>query len=110
MTTKSLLILATASLLSAAAVAEEASPLTFNIGAVSDYRYRGISQTKLKPAIQGGIDYSKDGFYVGTWASTIRWIKELGTAGGFNAGSANLEWDIYGGYKGDIIKDTLSYD
>jgi hypothetical protein len=27
-----------------------ADPLSFNIGAVTDYRYRGISQTHLKPA------------------------------------------------------------
>jgi uncharacterized protein (TIGR02001 family) len=52
--------------------------LAFNVGAVSDYRYRGISQTRLKPAVQGGIDYSIGGFYVGTWASTIKWIKDAG--------------------------------
>jgi hypothetical protein len=43
---------------------------------VTDYRYRGISQTKLKPAVQGGVDYAAGGFYVGAWASTIKWIKD----------------------------------
>jgi len=76
--------------------------LAFNVGAVSDYRYRGISQTRLKPAIQGGIDYSNGGFYVGTWASSIKWIKDLG-------GDADVEIDVYGGYKGEIAKD-FSYD
>ena len=81
-----------------------ASPLSFNIGGVSDYRYRGISQSRLKPALQGGADYAfASGAYLGTWASTIDWIKDAG-------GNANVEIDLYGGYKGDIVKDSLSYD
>ncbi|WP_369294187.1 TorF family putative porin, partial [Klebsiella pneumoniae] len=32
-----------------------ADPLSFNIGVFSEYRYRGISQSRLKPALQGGI-------------------------------------------------------
>ena len=67
--------------------------LSANIGAVTDYRYRGISQTRLKPALQGGADFAhKSGFYVGTWASYIKWIKDAG-------GDASAEIDIYGGYK-----------
>ncbi len=77
--------------------------LAFNVGAVTDYRYRGISQTRLKPALQGGIDFSSNGFYLGTWLSTIKWVKDFG-------GDANVEIDLYGGYKGDIVKDSLSYD
>jgi len=75
---------------------------SFNVGGVTDYRYRGISQTRNKPALQGGFDYSNGGFYVGTWASTIKWIKDFG-------GDANVEIDVYGGYKGEITKE-LSYD
>jgi uncharacterized protein (TIGR02001 family) len=88
----------------AAAPAEEAaSPLSFNVGLTSDYRYRGISQTRLKPAIQGGIDYALPaGFYIGAWASSIKWIKDAG-------GNASAEIDLYGGYKGEISKD-LTYD
>jgi len=48
----------------AAASAPDASPITYNIGVVSDYRYRGISQSKLKPALQGGIDIATKGFVV----------------------------------------------
>lgn len=51
-----------------------ASPhtLTGNLGFVTDYRFRGISQTFEQPAIQGGIDYSHaSGFYAGTWASNV---------------------------------------
>ncbi len=79
------------------------SPLSFNVSLTSDYRYRGISQTRLKPAIQGGVDYALPaGFYVGAWASNIKWIKDLG-------GDASVEVDLYGGLKGEIVKD-LSYD
>jgi uncharacterized protein (TIGR02001 family) len=87
-----------------------ASPFSFNAGAVTDYRYRGISQSRLKPALQGGADYAgANGIYVGTWASTISWIKDGGTIAGVNSGSTGFEWDIYGGYKGEIAKD-FSFD
>ncbi|HYD78121.1 TorF family putative porin [Ramlibacter sp.] len=65
----------------------------FNVGAVSDYRYRGISQSRLRPALQGGVDYTHaSGAYLGAWATSIRWIKDGG-------GSADLELDLYGGYR-----------
>jgi len=81
----------------------EDSPLSFNVSLTSDYRYRGISQTRLKPALQGGADYAlPGGFYVGAWGSTIKWIKDVG-------GDANVEIDLYGGYKGEITKG-LGYD
>lgn len=83
--------------------AEDASPLSFNLSVTSDYRYRGISQTRLKPALQGGADYAlPGGFYIGAWASTIKWIKDVG-------GDSSVEVDLYGGYKGEIAKG-LAYD
>ena len=86
-----------------AAPAEPASSLSFNVGAVSDYRYRGISQSRLNPALQGGIDYAdKSGFYVGTWGSTIKWIQDAGAKDG------NVEIDLYGGYKG--AAGDVAYD
>jgi uncharacterized protein (TIGR02001 family) len=110
---KSLLALAALAALTAlpsVSQAEDASPLSFNVSLTSDYRYRGISQTRLNPALQGGADYAApNGFYVGTWASTIQWIKDAGTIAGVETGSANIEWDIYGGYKGEIQKD-FGYD
>jgi uncharacterized protein (TIGR02001 family) len=88
----------------------EDNPLSYNVSLTSDYRYRGISQSRLQPALQGGADYAPaSGLYVGTWLSTIKWIKDAGEIGGFDAGSANVEWDLYGGYKGEVQKD-LSYD
>ena len=87
----------------AAPAAEPAGALSFNVSLTTDYRYRGISQSRLKPAVQGGVDYAfANGFYIGAWASSIKWIKDAG-------GGANAEIDLYGGYKGEISKD-LTYD
>ena len=88
---------------------EPASSLSFNIGAATDYRYRGISQSAGEPALQGGIDYAdKSGWYVGTWGSTIRWIKDSSIPG-CPCARGPVEIDAYGGYKGSI-SDDLSYD
>jgi uncharacterized protein (TIGR02001 family) len=89
---KTLVALAVAAM----AVPAAAQEFAFNVGAVTDYRYRGISQSRLKPALQGGIDVTLPaGFYVGTWASTIKWIKDGG-------GEGDVELDLYGGYKGTV--------
>ena len=83
--------------------AEDAPSTSYNVGVVTDYRYRGISQSRLKPALQGGVDYSNpNGVYLGTWLSTIKWTKDAG-------GGGDVEWDLYGGYKGEIVKD-VAYD
>lgn len=101
---KSVLALFTAAAMAAFAApvqAQETSPLSFNVSVASDYRYRGISQTRLKPALQGGLDYDfGNGFYLGTWASTIKWVKDAG-------GDAQVEIDVYGGYKTEISKGLM---
>lgn len=95
-------LLACAAALTVAAPTASWADVAFNVGAVSDYRYRGISQTNLKPALQGGIDYSAGGFYLGAWASSIKWIHH------FN-GNSDVEIDLYGGYKGELAKG-LGFD
>ncbi|MDB5881809.1 MAG: hypothetical protein JWP43_1687 [Ramlibacter sp.] len=93
-----------------AAMAQSNSPepdytLTFNVGAVSDYRVRGIAQTSFKPAIQAGADFAhKSGFYAGTFASNVKWVKEFN-----GATKGSYELDLYGGFK-DAITATTSYD
>jgi uncharacterized protein (TIGR02001 family) len=93
--------------LASTARADDAKPdneVSFNAAVTTDYRYRGISQSRLKPALQGGADYvnNPSGFYLGTWLSTIHWVKDAG-------GDGNIEWDIYGGKKGEIAPG-ISYD
>lgn len=76
---------------------------SYNLSLTSDYRYRGISQTRLRPALQGGADlvHSPSGLYAGTWLSTIRWIRDGG-------GDSRVEMDIYAGKRGTI--GDFSYD
>ena len=89
----------------APAAAPEVKPFTANVGIVSDYIFRGISQTQHKPAIQGGFDYAHEsGLYVGTWASNVNWVSATGIKS-----DNSMEWDIYGGFKGTFA-DDFSYD
>ena len=87
-----------------APAAPAAASITYNLGLISDYRYRGISQTRLHPAIQGGVDWSDpaSGLYVGTWLSSITWARDAG-------GGGQVEADVYGGKKGDL-GHGISYD
>ena len=80
--------------------AEPASPhtLTANVAAVSDYRFRGISQSYRRPAVQGGFDYTHaSGFYLGNWNSSL-------SSNSYNNG-AGVEMDLYGGYRFPVTKD-----
>jgi uncharacterized protein (TIGR02001 family) len=76
--------------------------LSYNVAGVTDYRFRGISQTSLKPALQVGVDFAhKNGFYLGAFGSNVKWVKDFNgaTKGGY-------EVDLYGGYKGNITKEV----
>ncbi|KQQ47371.1 hypothetical protein ASF61_01605 [Duganella sp. Leaf126] len=88
----------------AAPAAKPDNEVSFNAAIVSDYRYRGISQTRLQPALQGGADYVNNptGLYVGAWASSIKWTRDAG-------GDGHVELDIYAGQRGQI-SDVVSYD
>jgi len=80
----------------AAAPAEPASPwsVTTNIGFVSDYYARGVTQNWHKPAVQGGIDVAhSSGFFAGVWGSNV-------SPNTFP--DATVELDLYGGYNGSI--------
>jgi len=107
---KSRLLLALLATSSAAfaQTAPAAPEVTYNVGVVSQYRYRGLAQTKGQPALQGGVDYAKaNGAYLGAWASTIKWIKDSSQTNGTNY-SGSTELDLYGGYKFDAA--GVAYD
>ncbi|MBT7952880.1 MAG: hypothetical protein HN764_14725 [Gammaproteobacteria bacterium] len=78
----------------------EDSPHEFsaNVSMLTDYLYRGISQTNENFALQGGFDYAHapTGVYVGTWASNIDFAE-------------SLEIDIYGGISGEL-GNGISWD
>ena len=65
---------------------------SFNLGATSDYVFRGISQTDNDPTIQGGVDFGYGILYAGVWASGLDF-------GGAFYDGAKVEIDWYGGIK-----------
>lgn len=76
--------------------------ITANLTATSDYRFRGISQTKLKPTLQGGVDYSHaSGFYAGNWNS--------GVSDEFYLSGRGIESDIYAGVKKEFAGTAFDF-
>ncbi len=105
-----LLVAALASSFTLPVMAADFTPSS-NVSLVSDYLYRGISQTGTKPAVQGGFDLAhSSGLYIGAWGSSISWLSDAYTAsaGTSGANNAGLELDTYGGYKG--AAGSVSYD
>ncbi|MEZ5436504.1 MAG: TorF family putative porin, partial [Pseudomonadales bacterium] len=65
-----------------------------NIGFVSNYMWRGFSQTRNGVAVQGGVDIThSSGLYAGTWISNVDFKL---------APKAHTEHDIYLGYGFDV--------
>jgi uncharacterized protein (TIGR02001 family) len=85
-----------------AASAPEAPPapaFTGNINLTSNYKFRGQDQgttAAWSPAVQGGFDWTANGFYLGNWNSNVSF-------------AGNIEMDLYGGYRGTITGD-FGYD
>ena len=77
-----------------------------NVSLVSDYRFRGISQSDEDWALQGGFDAAwSTGIYVGVWGSSV----DFDTNGGGFDGS--LETDLYVGWSSPIgASGDLSID
>lgn len=85
----------------AAPAAAPASPhtLSTNIGFFTDYTFRGISYTRERGAVQGGIDYShSSGIYLGVWGTNVHNAALYGNT---------VEVDVYGGYLRPLT-DNLS--
>lgn len=79
------------------AMAQETEPpkeltVTGSVALVSDYRFRGVSQSDEDLALQGSVTVShQSGFYGGVWASNL--------AGWGTFGGPNLELDVIAGFK-----------
>lgn len=80
-----------AAILGAAAFTGSAfAGVTGNVGAFSEYMFRGVEQS-AGAAIQGGLDLSTAaGFYAGTWVSNTDFA-------GYSA-QVSYETDVYAGY------------
>jgi len=68
--------------------------------AVSDYDFRGFSQSDEDPALQGSADYAfgDSGFSIGAWASNVE----------FAGYDGDIELDLYANYVGKI-NDTFAW-
>jgi hypothetical protein len=71
-----------------------------SVGLVSDYRFRGVSQSDENLAVQGGFTIAHEsGVYIGTWGSNL--------AGWGTFGGANMELDLIAGFKLPVGGGTL---
>ena len=98
----SLAIVATSASFAQTKAPEPDYTLSYNVGVVSDYRFRGISQTSGDPTVQLGVDFAhKSGFYLGAFGSPVKWVKDFN-----GASKGGYEVDLYGGFKGNVTKDV----
>jgi uncharacterized protein (TIGR02001 family) len=83
-------------------LADETAPpsaftVTGNVALVTDYRFRGLSQSKGDPAIQGGINLNhRSGLYLGLWSSSTSFNPPADVVYG------SQELDIFGGWTGAV--------
>ena len=90
---RNLRILAALGLIATAGAAQ--AEVTGTATIVSDYDFRGITQTGEQPALQLSIDYANEsGWYIGTWGSNIDQFSDGGT------NTASTEVDVYTGFRG----------
>lgn len=83
-----------------------AAEVTANAAFVSNYIWRGVTQTIDQAAAQGGIDWGHEsGLYVGTWVSNIDFSGDFGF--GYEIGNG-YEMDFYAGFANEI--GGLGYD
>jgi len=81
--------------LSAASMQTQAVEVSGDVTFVSDYAFRGISQTDEAPALQGGLTLAAEsGLYVSVWGSSVDF-----------GGQGTLELDVMLGWSGDIAED-----
>jgi uncharacterized protein (TIGR02001 family) len=120
------------------ALAQDPWSFSANIGVVSNYMWRGQTQTGDQAAVQGGLGVAHEsGFYASTWISnvdfdegsseevsgTVAYDPETdtfatdddgnlivtGITSGADSASANYELDLIAGFGGSI-NDDFSYD
>jgi uncharacterized protein (TIGR02001 family) len=69
-----------------------------NVGAVSQYRFRGLEQSSGTPELQAGVDFAhKNGFYAGAWTSAVTWVREVN-----GASAGEREIDYFLGFKTSV--------
>jgi len=95
-------ILAVGTILMLAAAGATQAGVTGTVTGVTDYDFRGYTQTGSQPAIQGSVDFSMDnGFYAGAWTSSSL---DFGPGAG-----ADWEVDLYTGFNFGGGDDKVGY-
>jgi uncharacterized protein (TIGR02001 family) len=85
----------------------EGFEISANVALVSDYKFRGISQTGKDAAVQGGFDAGfGPGFYVGTWASSV----DFGDVDDGSGSYGTMEIDYYAGWASSIGDTNFGID
>ena len=68
--------------------------VAFGVAGVTDYRFRGVSSSSKKPAVQGYVEVQAfDWFYAGVWSSSV----DLPTSRGLTGPSSEI--DFYAGLR-----------
>ncbi len=84
--------------------AKEESPhvAAGSVALLTDYLFRGITQTGNHPAIQGSLEYNYTpwGIYLGAWASNVN--------DAVSDGSIEIDW--YGGFRGEFSDTGIGWD
>lgn len=89
-----------------AAAGQASADVTGEVTVVSDYLFRGVTQTDEKPALQAGITWEHEsGFYVGGWGSSISWLADSDPDI-----SSQVELDVFLGYAGEFGESGVGYD
>lgn len=92
------LALATLGTLTAPPALAADGDLTTDATLVGDYRWRGISQSRLGPALQGGVMLEQKDAYATARLSTIRWVKDAN-------GNAPAELLLQAGLRGRLTPE-----
>jgi uncharacterized protein (TIGR02001 family) len=66
--------------------------VTMTLTGVSDYDFRGISQSEEDPAVQASVDYAGENFYASAWGSSIDFGQDV---------DADFELDLVAGFAGE---------
>lgn len=73
-----------------------ADDITVTATGVSNYVFRGVTQTDEDPALQLSIDWTRDLFYASMWGSNVDFGPEY---------NSNVEVDLVAGFAGEIGDD-----
>ncbi|MEE8562539.1 MAG: TorF family putative porin [Alphaproteobacteria bacterium] len=76
--------------------------ISANVGMVTEYFFRGVTQTDKKFAVQGGLDFAHNsGVTIGAWGSNVDFA---------DGDEASSEVDLYAGWSGALGKSKVTLD